>query len=140
MPTEVLPGTYVVTYTATDSTGHTNNGKHCAGQNVATRTVVVQDSMGPYVLLKGKITGPGDISEMVVSDQALRHSTTSRNGGLMTEHVEHMNGWVAAAAICGAAGRALIGFFTQEQGAKGGCPSLDDVTGETLWEDPNGGY
>jgi hypothetical protein len=116
------PGTYVVTYTATDSTGHTNNGKHCIGQNVATRTVVVQDSMEPYVLLKDKMTGPDDISEMVVSDQASRQSTTSRNGGLMTEKVEHMNGWIVAAAICGAAGLALIGFFTHTQEQRESVP------------------
>lgn len=47
-----VAGTYVVVYSATDAAGNANDGHHCAGRNVATRTIVVTDTLRPVIALQ----------------------------------------------------------------------------------------
>jgi hypothetical protein len=108
-------GTYVITYTATDQSGNTNNG--CthgfdAALHLTLRTVEVMDTLKPVIGLQyaGSVFHIGDTSDTGKNGE--NNPTVNRftlgSPALMAFGGDLNSGWLLASVVCAVAGVAML--------------------------------
>jgi len=119
--TEQEPGTYFITYSATDAAGNANYGPDCTLKEPLVRTVIVEDTLKPVISLTmkdGSILQSGSAGGLGHNDVPNHAAKADEDGGsnpyLMAESPANVNGWIIAGVGAAVTGVALMGLSSSK--------------------------